>query len=76
MNVTKVRLLVNQALFGKCYFAGTEFFITSPYLKYVKTVNVSDVFDCEGEAIGEIKGSFSDFGDGKVFQRIENNKDK
>ncbi len=68
MNVTKVELKVNQALFGKCYFAGTVFYVTAPYRRGNSFEDRSDVFSDRGELLGAIEGYYFDFGNKEVFK--------
>ena len=71
MNVTKVKLAINQALFNKCYFKGKVFYITNPHRDFGSTIDFSKVFDESGELLGKIKGHYFDFGNKKVFEVIE-----
>ena len=71
MNVTKVELTMAQALFGRCFFCGDVFYISDMYRTSDNTRDRSDVFNKEGELQGTIYGSYSDFGNKKVFKKIE-----
>lgn len=66
MDVIKVKLKVNQALFGRVYFAGDEFYITPTLYR-----KVSYVYNVNGDELGTIDGYWFDFGDKKVFERVE-----
>jgi len=69
MNVTKVKLKVDQAFGGKCHFVGEVFYITKPYRRNT-TQAYSDIFDAKGELIGILKDHWFDYGDKKVFERV------
>lgn len=68
MDVTKVQLKKNQALFGKCYFAGAFFYITPPH--DIGSRDHSSVYDHKGDYLGAIKGWYFDFGNKDVFERV------
>jgi hypothetical protein len=70
VNVTKVKLLIDQALFEECYFKGTIFYVTRPYRKGGRTEDRSDVFDMGGALIGTILGHYFDFGNKDVFEKV------
>jgi hypothetical protein len=71
MNVTKVKLNVDQSLFGRCYFEGTIFYISSTYRRTGSTVARSDVFNESGDLVGDITGHYFDFGNKLIFSRVE-----
>ena len=71
MDVSKVQLSKDQALFGRCYFVGAVFYITRPYRRFGSTDDRSDLFDESGELLGTFSGNYFDFGDKKVFERVD-----
>ncbi len=71
MNVTKVKLMVDQALFDRCYFKDTVFYVTSPFCRGSRIHSRSYVFDDSGRNIGSISGYYFDFGDKKVFKKVD-----
>ncbi len=73
MNVTKVMLLRDQALFNSLYLEGSEFYVTAPYRHGNSTEGRSDVFDddMEGTLLGTIEGHYFDFGDKGVFAKVD-----
>ena len=74
MNVTKVKLLVDEALFGRVWFTGSIFYVTEPYRSGSSTVDKCDVFNDKGEQVGAIGGYYFDFGNKKVFERVLTHK--
>tara|TARA_R110000796_G_scaffold214800_1_gene330772 strand:- start:30745 stop:30960 length:216 start_codon:yes stop_codon:yes gene_type:complete len=71
MNVTKVELTVAQSLFGRCFFEGDIFYISDTYSTSDNSRDRCDVFNKEGELQGIIYGWYFDFGNKKVFKKIE-----
>lgn len=76
MDVVKIVLVKDQALFGKIFLEGSEFYITSPYRKGNTTIDTSDIFDGGGmdnEFLGTIEGYYFDFGTGNrtVFDAVK-----
>lgn len=71
MNVAKVVLLKDQALFDSVYFEGAEFYITAPRRAGGWTREMSDIFDDQGVKLGLIEGHYFDFGNKDVFELVE-----
>ena len=71
MDVTKVVLLKDQALFGRLFLAGSKFYVTQAYRDLNRMTEKSDVFsdDMDGTLLGTIDGHYFDFGDKKVFKK-------
>jgi len=67
-SVVKVKTKKDYALFDRVYFEGTEFYVTNPYRHGSTTEDFSDVFDTDGEKLGEINGHYFDFAGQDLFE--------
>ena len=70
--VEKIKLKKDYALFDKVFFEGEEFYVTPPYRHDDSTtMEMSDMFDTDGEKLGEIKGHYFDFDKREAFERVD-----
>lgn len=69
MEVTKIKITRDYALFNNVYFCGDEFYASSTYRKSGSTIDVSDIYKDSGEFIGEIRGYWFDYANKTLFER-------
>lgn len=68
MNVTKLEIIKDFILNDKVRFAGNYVYVSDIYRMNLSTVDISDVYDADGNKIGRISGHWFDFGGGDIFK--------
>ena len=70
MNVTKIKLMVDQVIGGVLFFKGAVFYVTEPQQDKYGLQGDSLFFTESGAKLGYIKGHYSEWSDGKVFKSM------